>query len=122
MLRDILDDVTQVEEHVEPEVHGEVETGVAERDETQCPAMPRDAVPARVTAKGRDGEGESQKSEGPESGLDLELFNRVRAQIVRERATREPGEGQKADENERDRREATVMRPRSLAWDRARRQ
>ena len=122
MLRDILDDITEVEEHVEPDVHRQVETGVPKRDQTERSAVLRDAVPARVTAKRGDGEGESQESQRPESGLDLELFNRIGAQIVRQRAAREPGDGQKADENERDRREAAVVRPRSLAWDGGRRQ
>jgi len=84
--------------------------------------MPGDAVPSRVAAKRRDGEGERQESQRPESSLDLELFNRVGAQIVRQRAAGEPCDGQETGENERDRGEAAVMRPRRLAWDRGRRQ
>jgi hypothetical protein len=99
-----------------------VDAGVAERDETERPAMASDAVPAGVPPKRSDGEGQREKAERPESGLDLELFDGIRAQIIRQRATRDPGERQKADEDERNRLQTAAMRSWSLPRDRGRRQ
>lgn len=99
-----------------------MEACVAERDEAERPAMASDAVPARVPAKGSDGEGQREKAERPESGLDLELFDGIRAQIIGQRATRDPGDRQKADEDQRNRLETATMRSWGLTRNRGRRQ
>jgi hypothetical protein len=84
--------------------------------------MPCEPVPPCDAAERGDGEGQREKPERPEPGLNLELFDGVRAEVVGEGTTREPGDGKKADENERNRREAPAVRPLPLAWDRRRRQ
>jgi hypothetical protein len=84
--------------------------------------MLREPVPSREAAKRRDGEREREEAERPEPGLNLELFDRIRAEVVDEGATGEPSEGQEADEDERNRREAPAMRPVTLARNRRRRQ
>ena len=99
-----------------------MDAGVAERDETERPAMASDAIPAGIPAKRSDGEGQGEKAERPEAGLDLELFDGIRTQIIRQRAARDPGDREKADEDERNRLETAAMRSWSLPRNRGRRQ
>lgn len=122
MLRDILDDVTEVEEHVEADVHRQVHACVAERDQPERATVPGEPVPAREAPERSDGEGQREKPERPEPGLNLELLDGVRAEVIGQGATGQPGDGEEADDEERNRREAPAVRPLPLARDRRRRQ
>jgi hypothetical protein len=84
--------------------------------------MLREPVPSREAPKRRDGEREREEPERPEPGLNLELFDGIRAQVVGEGATRQPDDGQETNEDERNRREAPAVRPATLAGNRRRRQ
>jgi hypothetical protein len=84
--------------------------------------MLREPVPSREAPQRCDREREREEAERPEAGLDLELLDGVRPEVVGERAARDPGDGKEADEDERDRREAPAVRPVTLAGNRRRRQ
>jgi hypothetical protein len=117
MFSDVLDDVAEVEEHVQADVHRQVQAGVAEGDETDRPSVPGEPVPPGETAKGSDREGEHEKPQRPEPGLNLELLDRVRAQVIGEGATREPQGGQETNQDQRNRGPAPVVRSLALPWD-----
>jgi hypothetical protein len=95
---------------------------VAERDKADRATMLREPVPSCQASKRRDREGQREEPERPEAGLNLELFDGVRAEVVGESPARQPDEGQEADEDERNRCEAPAVRPATLARNRRRRQ
>jgi hypothetical protein len=84
--------------------------------------MPRQPVPLREPAERGDGEREREKAKRPQPRLNLELFDGVCAEVVGERAMRQPDDREEADQDERNRREASAMRPTALARNRRRRQ
>ena len=77
-----------------------MEARVAEGDETDRSAVLGEPVPPREAPKWSDRERENQKPERPEPGLNLERLDRVRAEVIGERATREPEGGEETDENQ----------------------
>jgi hypothetical protein len=79
-------------------------------------------VPAGEPTEWRDREGKREKPERPKPGLDLELLDGVRAEVVGESAARQPEGGQEANEDQRNRRQATAVEPRALSRDRGCRQ
>jgi hypothetical protein len=83
-----------------------METRVAECHEAERAAMPREPVPSREAAERSDGKRQREKPECPQSGLNLELFDGIRAEIIGEGATCQPGNREETDEDERNGREA----------------
>ena len=79
-------------------------------------------VPSSEPTQRADRQGEREESQRPEPGLNLELLDGIGAEVVGERATREPEDGQEANEDQRDRREATAGRTRTLPRNRGCRQ
>ncbi len=77
-----------------------MEARVAEGDETDRSAVLGEPVPPGEAPNGSDREGENQEAKRPEPGLNLERLDRVRAELIGERATREPEGGEETDENQ----------------------
>jgi hypothetical protein len=65
-----------------------VEAGIAEGDEAKRAAVPGEPIPFREAAERCDGERERKKPKRPQPGLNLELLDGIRAEVIGECATR----------------------------------
>ena len=77
-VRDVLEDVVEIEERVEHDVGREVQADVEEREQSEHTAQPYELVPAGDTPQRRHAQGDEQEAQSPFSGLVGDGLDRVR--------------------------------------------
>src|SRR2546425_4763519 len=81
---------------VRPNVRGEVQANVEEREQAKHAAKTNQLRQIQELAEGRDAEREDQEAERPIAGSVLDEFDRVRAELARERTPDQSGKRHEA--------------------------